>query len=60
MVPMGRLNWSFVAIGNSVASGLRSAYIPTNTRAAPLVRKDDAHQGRVFHFLDNPSVKEGC
>jgi len=28
----------------------RISYTVLNTRAVPLVRKDDAHQGRVFYF----------
>lgn len=28
----------------------RISYTLINTRAVPLVRKDDAHQGRVFYF----------
>ncbi|MEI6168698.1 MAG: hypothetical protein WCS52_16065 [bacterium] len=30
----------------------------TNTRAVPLVRKDDAHQGRVFLFSSNDGHQE--
>lgn len=48
--PSARRGWT---AGNLVAFDLRSAYNPTNTRAAPLVRKDDAHQGRVFLCSDN-------
>jgi hypothetical protein len=32
----------------------RPAQLVTNTRAVPLVRKDDAHQGRVSFYLAIP------
>jgi hypothetical protein len=34
----------------AIAGALREQYLSDNTRAVPLVRKDDAHQGRVFCF----------
>lgn len=34
------------------------AYITTNTRAVPLVRREDVHHGRVFYCLDGVAAKE--
>ncbi len=33
-----------------LAFGHRISYIEPNTRAVPLVREDDVHQGRVFYL----------
>ena len=36
-------------VENRLALSYRGVYTVRNTRAAPLVRKDNAHQGRVFY-----------
>ncbi len=39
---------------NGIALSQGLVYGSSNTRAAPLVRKDDAHQGRVFYCAYRP------
>jgi hypothetical protein len=36
------------------------AQLVTNTRAVPLVRKDDAHQGRVSFYLSDSLLCHSC
>jgi len=51
--PLLTVGFGFVQVGMNLFRKIRLAYGPTtehgtdNTRAVPLVRKDDAHQGRV-------------
>jgi len=41
----------------AVACGERMSYKTLNTRAVPLVRKEDVHHGRVFYY---PSATTPC
>ncbi len=44
---------------NDLASSTGATQVPLNTRAVPLVRKNDAHQGRVSFlpkFESSPGV----